>query len=72
MLNNPTSVAFDPYKKRFDMPQTREELLSELDMLDERLSEIAEEIDSLSADWRRLSGDLDTVRDTLLALNGSF
>ncbi len=69
MLSNFTSVSFDhPHEPRFDMPSTREEILSALDLLDERLCEISEEIDSLSSDERRLSGELENIRDALLAL----
>ncbi len=71
LLSNFTSVTCDPYEPRFDMPSTREEMLAALDKLDELLSEIAEEIDSLSADEKRLSGELETIRDTVLALSAN-
>lgn len=68
----PRSVACGPYETRFDMPSTREELLAALDELDERLGEIAEEIDDLSSDGKRLSDELECIRDTLLALNNKY
>lgn len=68
MLFSYTSVVYDPHETHCDMPSTREELLQALDILDERLGEISEEIDSLSADERRLSDEIEELRDTLLAL----
>jgi hypothetical protein len=67
LISNFTSVEHDPYGSRFDMPSTRAEMLSELDALEGRLAEIAEELELLSADEKRLSDQLDSIRDTLLS-----
>ena len=67
MISNFTLVENNSYGSGFDLPPTREELLSELDALDGRLSEIAEEIEELSADEKRLSDQLECIRDTLLS-----